>query len=341
VTLGRVAAREGIVKFPRRQFLHFAAGAAALPALTRTVRAQAYPTRPITIIIPFPPGGANDMLGRILAERMRGLLSQSIVIENVGGASGSIGVGRAVRSPADGYTLNIGSVSSHVLSGAIYALPYDLVNDLEPVALLAFEPLMIVGRKGIPAADLKELIAWLKANPGKASQGNPGTGSLGQIIGALFQKETGTKFQAVPYRGGGPAIQDLVAGHIDLMIEPTSNFAQHIPSGAVKPYAVAAKTRVPAALHVPTVDEAGLPGFYASLWLGLWLPKSTPKDVVAKLNSAVIEALADPAVRQRLTDIGQNVPPPEQQTPEALGAFQKAEIEKWWPIIKAANIKAE
>jgi tripartite-type tricarboxylate transporter receptor subunit TctC len=281
------------------------------------------------------------MLGRIIADRMRGILNQSIVIENIGGAAGSIGVGRAVRSPADGYTLNIGSVSSHVLAGAIYPLPYDLVKDLEPVALLAFEPLMIVGRKSMPGADLKGLIAWLKANPGKASEGNPGTGSLGQVIGALFQKETGTQIQSVPYRGGGPAVQDLVAGHIDLMIEPTSNFAQYIASGAVKPYAVAAKNRVSAAPQVPTVDEAGLPGFYASLWLGLWLPKGTPKEVITKLNSAVIEALADPVVRQRLADIGQSVPPREQQAPEALGAFQKSEIEKWWPIIKAANMKGE
>ena len=328
------------MKIIRRQFLKLTAGA-ALPAVSRVAWAQTYPTRPITMIVPFPPGGANDMLGRIIAERMRGILSQSIVIENIGGAAGSIGVGRAVRSPADGYTLNIGSVSSHVLAGAIYSLPYDLVKDLEPVALLAFEPLMIVGRKSMPGADLKGLIAWLKANPGKASQGNPGTGSLGQVIGALFQKETGTQFQSVPYRGGGPALQDLVAGHIDLMIEPTSNFAQYILSGAVKPYAVAAGTRVSAAPQVPTVDEAGLPGFYASLWLGLWLPKGTPKEVITKLNSAVIEALTDPAVRQRLADIGQSVPPREQQTPEALGAFQKAEIEKWWPIIKAANIKGE
>jgi tripartite-type tricarboxylate transporter receptor subunit TctC len=329
------------MKIIRRQFLKLTAGAAGLPAVSRVAWAQTYPTRPITMIVPFPPGGANDMLGRIIAERMRGILSQSIVIENIGGAAGSIGVGRAVRSPADGYTLNIGSVSSHVLAGAIYSLPYDLVRDLEPVALLAFEPLMIVGRKSMPGADLKGLIAWLKANPGKASEGNPGTGSLGQVIGALFQKETGTQFQSVPYRGGGPAIQDLVAGHIDLMIEPTSNFAQYIPSGAVKPYAVAAGTRVSAAPQVPTVDEAGLPGFYASLWLGLWLPKGTPKDVITKLNGAAIEALTDPAVRQRLADIGQSVPPREQQTPEALGAFQKAEIEKWWPIIKAANIKGE
>ena len=329
------------MKTCRRQFLSLAASAAALPAASRIARAQAYPSRPITMIVPFPPGGANDMLGRIIAERMRGILGQSIVIENIGGAAGSLGVGRAVRSPADGYTLNIGSVSSHVLAGAIYSLPYDLVKDLEPVALLAFDPLMIVGRKSMPGSDLKELIAWLKANPGKASQGNPGTGSLGQVIGVLFQKETGTQFQSVPYRGGGPALQDLVAGHIDLMIEPTSNFAQYIASGAVKPYAVAAKTRVSAAPQVPTVDEAGLPGFYASLWLGLWLPKGTPKDVITKLNSAVIEALTDPAVRRRLADIGQRVPPREQQTPEALGAFQKAEIEKWWPIIKASSIKGE
>jgi tripartite-type tricarboxylate transporter receptor subunit TctC len=246
-----------------------------------------------------------------------------------------------VRAPADGHTINIGSLTSHVLTGAIYTLPYDLLKDLEPVALLASEPLMITGRKDFPAADLRELIAWLKANPGRASQGNPGAGSTGHITGIRFQRETGTQFQSIPYRGGGPAIQDLVAGHIDLMIEPSSNFAQLIPSGTVKPYAVAARERLPAAPNVPTVDEAGLPGFYVSLWIGLWVPKGTPKTIIANLNNTVVEALAGTVVRQRLADFGQSVPQRQQQTPEALGAFQKAEIEKWWPIIKAAGIKGE
>jgi len=326
---------------PRRLLLHLAAGAAALPALTRIPWAQTYPSRPITIIIPFPPGGANDVLGRVLAERMRELTNQAVIIENVGGASSTIGVGRAVRAPADGHTINIGSLTSHVLTGAIYTLPYDLLKDLEPVALLASEPLMITGRKDFPATDLRELIAWLKANPGKASQGNPGAGSTGHITGVRFQRETGTQFQSIPYRGGGPAIQDLVAGHIDLMIEPSSNFSQLISSGTVKPYAVAAQARLPAAPNVPTVDEAGLAGFYVSLWIGLWVPKGTPKAVIANLNNTVVEALGGTVVRQRLADFGQSVPPREQQTPEALGAFQKAEIEKWWPIIKAAGIKGE
>src|SRR5580704_8075634 len=326
---------------PRRLLLHLAAGAVASPALTRIPRAQTYPSRPITIIIPFPPGGANDVLGRILAERMRELINQAVIIENVGGASGTIGVGRAVRALADGHTINIGSLTSHVLTGAIYKLPYDLLKDLEPVALLASEPLMIAGRKDFPAANLRELIAWLKANPGKASQGNPGAGSTGHITGIRFRRETGTQFQSIPYRGGGPAIQDLVAGPIDLRIEPSSTFAHLFPWGTVKPYAVAAEARLPAAPNVPTVDEAGLPGFYVSLWIGLWVPKGTPKTVIANLNNTAVEALGGTVVRQRLADFGQSVPPREQQTPEALGAFQKAEIEKWWPIIKAAGIKGE
>jgi tripartite-type tricarboxylate transporter receptor subunit TctC len=329
------------VKLPRRRFLHLAAGIAALPATSRIVKAQTYPSRPITMIVPFPAGGATDTFGRLLGEHMRGFLGQPVVIENVGGAAGSIGVGRAVRAAPDGYTLSIGTSTTHVLIGALYALPFDLLKDFAPVALLASEPLLVVAKKSMPAANLKELIAWLKANPGKASAGIAGVGATGHVTGIAFQQATGTRFQFVPYRGNAPAMQDLVAGQIDLMIEPSSNFLAQVRAGSLKAYAITAKTRLAAAPDIPTVDEAGLPGFHASLWYGLWVPKDTPKDVIAKLNAAVVDALAASPVRKRLAELGPEIPAREQQTPEALGAFQKAEIEKWWPIIKAANIKAE
>jgi len=329
------------MNLPRRRFLHLAASAAALPAASRIAVAQTYPSRPITMIVPFPAGGATDTFGRLLGERMRDLLGQTVVIENVGGAAGSIGVGRAVRAAPDGYTLSIGTSTTHVLIGALYALPFDLLKDFEPVALLASEPLLIVTKKSMPAADLKELIAWLKANPDKASAGIAGVGATGHVTGIAFQQATGTRFQFVPYRGNAPAMQDLVAGQIDLMIEPSSNFLAQVRGGSLKACAITAKTRLAAAPDIPTVDEAGLPGFYASLWYGLWVPKDTPKDVIAKLNVAVVDALSTPAVRTRLAELGPEIPAREQQTPAALGAFQRAEIEKWWPIIKAANIKAE
>jgi tripartite-type tricarboxylate transporter receptor subunit TctC len=313
----------------------FALGTAA------TASAQVYPSRPITIIVPFPAGGATDVLARITAERMRASLGQPIVIENVAGAAGSIGVGRAVRAPADGYTLSIGTLSTHVLIGALYALPFDLRNDLEPIAQLATEPLLIVGKKSLRANDLKELIAWLEANPGKASAGIAGVGATGHLTGIFFQKETGTRFAFVPYRGNGPAIQDLIAGQIELMIEPSSNFLSQLRAGSIKAYAVTAKARLAAAPDIPTVGEAGLSGFYASLWYGLWVSKGTPKDVVPTLNGAVVAALADQAVRARFADLALEIPPRERQTPQALAALQRAEIDKWWPIIKAANIKAE
>src|SRR5712691_7205718 len=284
--------------------------------------AQSYPSRPITIIVPFPAGGATDTLARVLAEPLRGSLGQSVVIENVAGAAGSIGVGRAVRAPADGYTLSIGTLTTHVLIGALYALQFDLTKDLEPIAQLGAEPLLISARKSMPASDLQELIGWLKANPDKASAGIAGVGATGHVTGLSFQKETGTRFQFVPYRGNGPALQDLLAGQI-------------------KAYAVTAGTRLHAAPDIPTVDQAGLAGFYASLWYGLWVPKGTPKEIVATLNAAVVDALAAAPVRARLAELGLALPPREQQTPEALRAFQRAEVEKWWPIIKAANIRGE
>jgi tripartite-type tricarboxylate transporter receptor subunit TctC len=318
--------------------------AAALVALLGTVvgaAAQNFPSRPVTMVVPFPAGGSTDTLARIVSERMRASLVQPVIIENVGGASGSLGVGRVARSPADGYTLSIGTLSTHCMNGAVLSLPFDVLNDFEPVAQLAVEPLLIVGRKDFPAKDLSELIAWLKANPGKASQGNPGAGSTGHLTGALFQRDTGTRFQSVPYRGNALAMQDLLSGQIDFMMEPASNFMQQLRAGNFKPYAVAANTRMATLPDTPTVDEAGLPGFHIPLWYGLWVPKGTPKEVVDRLNAAAVDTLADPAVRARMANIGLDLPTREQQTPQALGALQKAEIEKWWPVIKAANIKGE
>ena len=317
------------------------AGALALPVSSRFASAQTYPARPITIIVPFLPGGVSDVMARLMAEPMRAFLGQPVIVENVAGAGGSIGAGRAVRAAADGYTLSIGTTSSHVLTGALYSLRWELVKDLDPVAPLVSEPLMIVGRKGLPARDLGELVAWLKANPDKASQGTAGVGGLGHVTGIVFQRETNTRFQFVPYRGGGPALQDLLAGQIDLEMEPSSNFLQQLRSGELRAYAVAAKTRLATAPDVPTVDEARLPGFYRSIWIGLWLPKGAPRDIASRLNAAVQVALAEPKLRTRIAELGQEIFPPEQQTPEALAALQAAEIAKWWPVIKQANIKGE
>jgi tripartite-type tricarboxylate transporter receptor subunit TctC len=303
--------------------------------------AQNYPARPVTMIVPFPAGGATDTLARFLGERMRAILGQPVIIENVAGAAGSLGVGRAVRSPADGYTLSIGTSTTHMLTGGLYALQFDLLKDLEPVIQIGSEPLLIVGKKSLPADDLKGLIAYLKANPDKASVGIAGVGATGHLTGISFQKETGTKFQFVPYRGNAPAMQDLLAEQIDFMIEPSSNFKSLLGAGSVKPYAITGRTRLPSSPDIPTADEAGLPGFFASLWYGLWVPKDTPKDVVAKLNASMVQVLADPPVRKRFGELGIEITPLVQQSPEALRAYQKAEAERWWPIIKAANIKME
>src|SRR5216684_2936707 len=271
---------------------------------TGMAAAQNYPARAITMIVPFPAGGATDTLARFRGEKMRAILGQPIIIENVGGAAGSIGVGRAVRSPADGYTLSIGTSTTHMLTGGLYALPFDLLKDLEPIILIGSEPLLIVGRKNLPPDDLKGLIAWLKANPDKASVGIAGVGATGHLTGISFQKETGTRFQFVPYRGNAPAMQDLLAEHIDFMIEPSSNFKSLVGAGSVKPYAITGRTRLPSLPNIPTADEAGLAGFFASLWYGLWVPKNTPKEIIARLNATMVQILADPPVKERLDDLG-------------------------------------
>ena len=303
--------------------------------------AQSYPSKPINLIVPFAAGGATDTLARFLGEKVRERLGQPLIIENVTGAGGSIGLGRAVRATADGYTLQIGTSTTNMLLGGLYPLQFDLINDLDPILLIASEPLMIVGKKALAAKDLKELIAWLKANPDKASIGIPAVGGTGHLAGLSFLKETGTQAQFIPYRGNGPALQDLVAGNIDMQIEPSSNFFEQVRSGNIKAFAIASTTRTGAAPNIPTTDEAGLPGYYASLWYGLWAPKGTPKDVVAKLNATMLDVLNDAAVKKRFAELALDLPARAQQTPEALRAFQKSEADKWWPIIKAANIKPQ
>lgn len=312
---------------------------AMVPVSVETAKAQAYPSRPITIVVPFPAGGAGDMVARTMAERMRAPLGQPIIIENVTGASGSLGTGRVARSAPDGYTLGYGGLTTHVINGAVLALRYDVARDFEPIALMSNAPLLIVTKKVMPAKNLGELIAWLKANPNKATMATAGLAATSHLAGLLFQRETGARFGLVPYRGS--AMPDLMAGQIDMMIDPTINTLPQVRAGHIKAYAVTAKRRLVAAPEIPSVDEAGLPGLYVSNWTALFAPRGTPNAAIGKLNAAVVGALADPAVRARLAGLGLEIFPREQQTPEALAAFHKAEIETWWPIIKASGIRAE
>src|SRR5437867_8097734 len=313
----------------------------ALMSFAGNALADNFPSHPITIVVPFSAGGPSDAMTRILAERMKTTLGETLLVENVTGAGGSIGVGRAVRSPPDGYTISFGHLGTHVANGAIYKLGYDLVTDLEPVVLLPSNPMIIVSKNAVPAHSLQELLAWLKARPAPATAGTAGAGSGTHIAGLYFENITGIKLQYVPYRGTGPAMNDLVAGQIDLIVDQTSNSLPQVRAGNIRAYAITDSKRVESASDVPTVDEAGLPGFHMTLWSGLWVPKDTPKDVVAKLNAAAVDALADPAVRKQLENLGLQMPPKDQLTPDALGAWQKAEIAKWWPMIKAANVKVD
>ena len=324
------------MNFLRRDFLRMTAGAVAVAA-SRDAWADDYPSRPITIIVPYPPGGPTDLVARVLAQKISGPLGQTVVIENINNSLAA--VGRVAHATPDGYTFGVGNNGSNLLNGALYTLPYDLIKDFEPVARLTTNPQIIVTRKSIPAKNLKELLVWLKANQATVSVGT--AGAVATVSAVHFQNVTSTKFTLVPYRGAAPAVQDLIGERIDLMFDQLSNSLPHVRSGTIKAYAVAASTRSPSAPDIPTTDEAGLPGFYGSLWQGLWAPKGTPQPVIAKVSAAVMAALADPAIKQRLAALGQEVLPADQQTPAALGAFQRAEVAKWYPIIKAANLKAK
>ena len=311
------------MKLPRRSFLHLTAGAAAVPAMSHIAGAQTYPSRSITMVVPFAAGGPVDTLARIVAERMRASLGQPIVIENVTGAGGSIGTGRVARAVPDGYTLVIGIWTTHVVNGAIYTLQYDVLNDFEPIALLANNPQVIVAKKSMPANDLKGLIAWLKANPDKASAGTAGVGSPQHVLGIFFQSATGTRFQFVHYRGGGPATQDLVAGQIDIIVADQVTALPQIRSGNIKAYAVTNKNRLAAAPDIPTVDEAGLPEFHATVWNAIWAPKGTPKNIIGKLNVAVVDGVVRFDGTPRLADLGLQIVPRDHQTPRRSRPFTR------------------
>ena len=312
----------------------------ALAGMT-AAQAQSYPSRPVTLIVPYPAGGPSDTLARVLAEAMRGVLGQPVVVENVSGAGGSIGTGRVARSAPDGYTLSLGHVQTHVINGATQSLNYDVVKDFEPVTLIADTPQWLVAKAAFPAADLKEMVAWMKANPAKATAGTVGVAGPTDLAAIAFQKHTGTSFQLVPYRGGAPLIQDLIAGQIDLTFGQAANYLGPVRGGQLKAYAVLTPQRWWAAPNVPTIKEAGGPDLTSTFWHGLWVAKATPKDIVAKLNDAVSQSLDDPAVKKRFADIGQEIWPRDKQNPAALAAQQKAEIERWWPIVKDAGIKAQ
>jgi tripartite-type tricarboxylate transporter receptor subunit TctC len=317
-----------------------ALAAAVLALAMGTAIAQDFPSRPITLVLPFPAGGPTDTIARIIAEPMHAALKQPVIVENVTGAGGTIASSRVAHAAPDGYTLILGHLATHVILPATMSLNYDVQKDFEPIALIADAPQGIAGRATLPASNLAELITWMKANPG-ASVGSNGVAGPSDISAIYFRQRTGTSFQLVPYRGAAPLLQDLIGNHIDLSFLLLSGLLPQLKAGQLKAFAVLSNRRTPAAPDVPTTDEAGLPGLYASIWHGIWAPKGTPTEIVAKLNAAVVQSLANPVVKRRFADLGQDIWPREQQTPEALAQFQKAEIEKWWPIIKAGNLTAQ
>lgn len=326
----------------RRHFFGLATGAASFMSVTAHAGAQSFPTRPITMVVAFGAGGPSDVIGRILAEEMRATLGQPVIIENIPGASGTIGTGQAARAKPDGYTFVLGDWATHVLNGPLFNLQYDIVKDFEPVALVSSDALIIVGRRTLPADDLKQFIAWLKKDNGQATQGTTGAGGISTVGGLLLQKETGTKFRFIPYREGlVAAMQDLIAGRIDFMVDTEANALPQVRAHTVKAFAVTSDKRWPSAPEVPTVDETGWPGLRALNWQAAFLPKGTPQPIVRILNQSLKAALSKPLVQKRLARIGQTIFPSEMQTPSALASFQEAEIKKWWPIVREANLKAE
>lgn len=337
----------GVVDVDPKRPLMFALREILLPlvcaglVLGESANAQVYPAHPVTMVVPFPAGGPTDVIGRVVAERMRTSLGQPVIVENAPGAGGSIGVGRVARAAPDGYTLSLGTWSTHVVNPATVALPYDTFVDFEPVGLIVRSPMLVTTSKTFQARNLKDAIAWLKANPDKAILGTAGVGSAPHIAGAFFAKATDTHLRFVPYRGVGPAMQDMLAGRVDLIIDLVANSLPQLRARSVNALAVLSKSRLDVAPDVPTVDEAGVPGLYVASWQAIWAPKGTRSAVIAKLNAAVVDALADPQVRQRLTEMSQDIPPRDEQTPQALGVLQRAERDRWFPIVRAAAVKAE
>jgi tripartite-type tricarboxylate transporter receptor subunit TctC len=313
----------------------------ALTMLAAGAQAQTYPSRPITMVVALPAGGAVDALARVMAEHMRTTLGQPLIVENMGGAGGTLSIARVVRADPDGYTIGMGTLGQYVIAGAIYPISFDMLADLKPIALLPNVPYWLIGRKGLPPNSLQELVAYLKANPDKLSATSVGTASIARFCGMGFQQKTDTRFQFVPYRGGAPALQDVVAGQIDLSCDLAANSLSQLKSGNVKAYAVMSKTRWSAAPEVPTTDEAGLPGLYYSTWHGFWAPKGMPDAIVQKLNTAAQAAMADPATRAHIAELGMDLPPSEIKTPQDFAAFHRSEVEKWYPIVKAAGVKPE